>query len=182
MPTALFPELVEPVPLQRPTRRRSRWGLIVGLALLLLFVAWFMVMSEDARLRGIVRVKTASFLQVAIHTVAFYAPPLPGGRSPRVEVRDPGRPPYYVADFNNASPGLAYAVEEDTTVLLDRETTLPLCRIISLTTIQAPGSHITATAIVQYAGFLGSIQTLAVGVWLPDWRFKGPWGVALARP
>jgi len=145
-------------------------------------VAWFVVMSEDAGLRSMVRVKTASFLQVAIHAVASYASPLPDERSPRVEVRDPGRPPYYVAGFNNASPGLAYAVEKETTVLLDHETALPPCRIISLTTTQAPGSHITATAIVQYAGFLGSIQALAVGVWLPDWRFKGPWGTALAWP
>jgi len=97
-------------------RRASRGrgvALVAGLVLLL-FGAWFAVMSEDTRVRGMVSTKTASFLQVALHTVAFYVAPLPDGRRPRVEVRDPGRPPYYVADFNNVSPGLAYAVEKET--------------------------------------------------------------------
>ena len=166
-------------------RRITRGGvgrIAAGLALLALFGAWLAVMSYNGRLGDIVSAKASSYLQAAIQDVAQNAPPLAGGRSPRVEVRAPPGPSYYVADFNNPAGGLTYQVETRTLDMLNRESTLPLCRIIGLAITQDPGMHIDAHAVVQYAGFLGSLHTLTIGVSLADPRFKGPWGYAPASP
>ena len=167
------------------SRRITRGGvgwIAAGLALLALFAAWFAVMSYNGHLGDMVSAKASSYLQAAIQDVAQNAPPLAGGRSPRVEVSAPPGPSYYVADFNNPAGGLTYEVETRTLDMLDRESTLPLCRIIGLAVTQDPGMHIDAHAVVQYAGFLGALQTLTIGVSLADPRFKGPWGYAPATP
>lgn len=165
----------------RITRGGVGW-IAAGLALLVLFGTWLVVMSYNGHLGDIVSAKASSYLQAAVQDVAQNAPPLAGGRSPRVGVRAPSGPSYYVADFNNPAGGLTYEVETRTLDMLNRESTLPPCRIIGLAITQAPGTHIDATAVVQYAGFPGSLQTLTIGVSLADPRFKGPWGYAPASP
>ena len=166
---------------RRITRGGVGW-IAAGLALLALFGTWFAVMSYNGHLGDMVSAKASSYLQAAVGDVAQNASPLAGGRSPRVEVRAPPGPSYYVADFNNPADGLTYEVETRTLAMLNRESTLPLCRIIGLTITQDPGTHIDAHAVVQYAGLLGSLQTLTIGVSLADPRFKGPWGYAPASP
>ncbi len=179
MPTAQATGMIDTVTFPRTARGRSR-TLVAGLALFLLFGSWLVVISDNTRLRTLVTAKTASYLRVTTLDVALRASPLPDGRSP---------PSRYVTSLARRTMsrtsttlllGSPMRYKEETAVLLAQERDLPLCRIIGLTTPQAPGTRSDVTAVVQYAGFLGAVQTLTIGVSLADSRFPGPWGAAPA--